>query len=688
MSQAAPKLAIPGVGPQLTQRLAKLGIHTPFDLLFHLPRDYQNRTETKPLNQIALGERVQIQGKIIHIEVRPGRKRSLICHINDDKGHLIARFFHFNRTQHQQLQQHPYIRCFGEVRAGYEFFEMIHPEYQLLDTLDSTDLTNELTPIYPITEGLTQNRLRAIILTVLKQADEAALPDYLAGKLNTHPTPLLSALRFVHHPPRDADTSALCAGTHPLQQRLIIEELVAHRLSLRKIRQQIQTTPAPCLPASTTKVATLLSQLPFALTHAQQRVWREITQDLSQSKAMLRLLQGDVGSGKTVIAELAALQATEAGYQVAVMAPTEILAEQHAHHFMQDLTPLGITVTALTSALSTSEKRKALNSIATGASQVVVGTHALFQNAVEFQRLGLVIIDEQHRFGVQQRYALQEKGRAQNCQPHQLIMTATPIPRTLAMTYYADLDVSTLDELPPGRTPVKTVLISGQRRDEVTARVAEACANGRQAYWVCPLIEESELLNCQSAEETAAVLRASLPQLRIGLIHGRIKTADKAEIMQAFKRGDLDLLVATTVIEVGVNVPNASLMVIENAERLGLSQLHQLRGRVGRGSTESFCVLMYQSPLSQTAQKRLQTLRETQDGFKIAECDLDIRGPGDVLGTRQTGLLSFKIAALPRDQALLSLAQSIADALLQEHSAVVEPLIQRWVGNREQYARV
>ena len=681
---------LPGIGTQMAKRLNAMGIVTILDLLFHLPRHYQDRTQITALNQLSLGQLAQIEGDIVHVEVIRGRKQMLLCHISDGQGYLIARFFHFNKYQHQALQNHQRIRCFGEVRAGKQYWEIIHPEYQLFNSADALPIHEVLTPIYPTTAGITQGRLRQWIGKALDIAEQQNLPDYLPTHVREryHLPALLTALGFVHHPPKEANVVQLQTGQHTMQQRLILEELLAHRLSLRRLRQQVQQTPTARLPLSTQLLPRFLQHLPFTLTGAQQRVIGEIQQDLQRPHAMLRLLQGDVGSGKTAIAELAALQAIEAGYQVALMAPTEILAEQHYHNIQRDFAALNLTPVCLVSNRTPKVKKQILHAIADGSAQMIIGTQALFQDAVQFHKLALVIIDEQHRFGVEQRRALQQKGAQLGLQPHQLVMTATPIPRTLAMTYYADLETSLLDELPPGRTPIKTILVSNHRRSEVIERIANACQEGRQAYWVCPLIEESEVLACQAAEVTVTQLREELPHLRIGLIHGRLKPAEKATVMAQFQQGDMNLLVATTVIEVGVNVPNASLMVIENAERLGLAQLHQLRGRVGRGNIDSFCVLLYQMPLSETAQARLQIMRETTDGFKIAEKDLEIRGPGEVLGTRQTGDMHFKIADLLRDQKLLPVAQHIADELLKHHSETVQPLIERWLGNVEHYARV
>jgi ATP-dependent DNA helicase RecG len=678
-----------GIGPQLAVHLAKLDVNTPLDLLFHLPKTYQDRTQIYPLSELRPGLQVLVEGEVIQREIVRGRSQMLICHIADHTGYLLLRFFHFHTNQLAQLQPGKRIRCFGEIRAGRRNFEMIHPEYRLLQNENET-LPHTLTPVYPSTEGLTQGRLRKAIQQALSLFTASSLPEYLPSAIASklHLPTLYEAICFVHYPPADVDTSLLLKGSHPMQQRLAFEELLAHRLSLRQLRAEQHQRAAVQFLAKDALWQQLLNNLPFALTKAQQRVCAEIAEDLAKPAAMLRLLQGDVGAGKTLVAIFAALRAIESGYQAAVMAPTEILAEQHYLNFGRWLEPLGIKISYLSSKLSQKQKREALVNCQTGQAQLIVGTHALFQENVAFQRLALVIIDEQHRFGVEQRHALQQKGKTHDIEPHQLVMTATPIPRTLAMTAYADLDLSIIDELPPGRTPIKTVLISDQRREEVIERVQASCQVGKQAYWVCTLIEESEVLTCRAAEDTATQLQTELPHLNIGLVHGRMKPSEKSTVMSQFKAGEIHLLVATTVIEVGVDVPNASLMIIENPERLGLSQLHQLRGRVGRGSTESFCVLLYQSPLSQMAKSRLQIIRDSNDGFKIAEQDLELRGPGEVLGTRQTGDIGFRIASLIRDQALLSQVQRAADTILQQYPHCIQPLINRWIGKAQQYARV
>ena len=680
-----------GVGPKSAERLAKLGIQSVQDVLFHLPLRYQDRTRVVPIGSLRHGDQVVIEGEVELSDIRFGRRRSLLVRVSDGTGAIILRFFHFSAAQRAALGKGVSLRCFGEVRNGPGGYEMVHPEYQQVDAGEEAGMQQELTPIYPTTEGLHQLSLRSLTDQALELLD--AGPDRLSELL---PDVLLQAMRlpslseaihYLHRPPADAPQEQLLDGVHPTQQRLIFEELLAHQISLRQLRLHQQQIAAPRLDAEPLLQKQLLTSLPFELTQAQQRVIAEILADLKRAYPMMRLVQGDVGSGKTVVAAQAALAAVEAGHQVVLMAPTELLAEQHLHSFSNWLAPLGIEPVWLTGRHKGRERAALLASLADGTTRVVVGTHALFQADVTFHALGLVIIDEQHRFGVHQRLALREKGSG-TAVPHQLIMTATPIPRTLAMTAYADLDLSIIDELPPGRTPVTTVVISDSRRDEVIARVSRACGEGRQAYWVCTLIEESEALQCQAAEETARQLAESLPGLRVGLVHGRLKAAEKAEVMAVFKAGDIDLLVATTVIEVGVDVPNASLMIIENPERLGLAQLHQLRGRVGRGSTESHCLLMYHPPLTQNAKARLGVMRATSDGFKIAQKDLELRGPGEVLGTRQTGEMQLRIADVVRDQGLLDEVQQAADRIVVDYPASVTPLIERWLGRRVDYGKV
>ncbi|MES9960190.1 MAG: ATP-dependent DNA helicase RecG [Sedimenticola sp.] len=684
-----PVTTLKGVGPRNAEKLEKIGVQTVQDILFHLPFRYQDRTRITPMGSLRHGDQVVVEGEIEASDIRFGKRRSLLVRLADGTGAITLRFFHFSGAQKSGLSRGVQLRCFGEVRNGPAGYEMVHPEYQRVGELDDAGMEESLTPVYPTTDGMHQLTWRGMsekALAILEAAPDA-LPEWLPEELlNQFSLPdLARAIRYLHRPPPDADQKVLLEGRHPAQRRLAFEELLAHQLSLRLLREKQNRAAAPPLVPSGDLTGRLLEKLPFELTRAQSRVMAEISHDLSLGHPMMRLVQGDVGSGKTVVAALAALQAVEADHQVVLMAPTELLAEQHLRSFMGWLEPLGLEVAWLTGRHKGRARESVLADIASGTARVVVGTHALFQEDVAFHGLGLVIIDEQHRFGVHQRMALREKGASSGRVPHQLIMTATPIPRTLAMSAYADLDVSVIDELPPGRTPVSTVVISDSRRDQVIERVRAACQSGRQAYWVCTLIEESEALQCQAAEDTAALLTESLPGLRVGLVHGRLKAPEKEAVMSSFKAGDLDLLVATTVIEVGVDVPNASLMIIENPERLGLAQLHQLRGRVGRGSVESHCVLMYHAPLSENAQQRLAVMRETSDGFVVAQKDLELRGPGEVLGTRQTGEMQFRIADLMRDQPILEQVQKAAVMMLKEYPDRVQPLVRRWVGHREHY---
>lgn len=677
-----------GVGPKLALKLERLGLLTVQDALFHLPLRYQDRTRVMPLGGLLPGQSVVVKGNIEAADVAFRGRRNLICRISDGTGFLTLRFFHFSNAQKDNLKRGRCVRCYGEVRAGRDGPEMIHPEYQFEDE-DENDVESQLTPVYPTTEGVHQLSIRKLVL----QAVDLFLPrieEYLPESLlkNLGFPDLQQALACVHQPGPEQDIELLEAGRHPAQQRLAFEELLAHNLSLQKLRQRLQKRSAAVMAGDSKLQTALLNLLPFRLTAAQQRVMKEISQDLEQAHPMQRLVQGDVGSGKTIVAALAALQAVEAGYQVAIMAPTELLAEQHLNNFGLWLAPLHTAVLGLSGKLKNSARSKVLQSLKSGGAKVIVGTHALFQEGVEFDRLGLIIVDEQHRFGVHQRLALRQKGADKNNVPHQLIMTATPIPRTLAQSIYADLDVSTIDELPPGRLPVETVVVPDTRRAEVVQRVQVACGEGRQAYWVCPLIEESDTLQLQTATQTEVMLKQALPGLRVALVHGRMKPAEKEETMARFKNGDIDLLVATTVIEVGVDVPNASLMIIENSERLGLSQLHQLRGRVGRGSEKSNCVLMYQAPLSNFAKKRLNAMRDTNDGFEIARRDLELRGPGEMLGTRQTGIQQFHIADIMRDRDILPAVRAAAKTLLVEYPGNVIPIIDRWIGRNQNYADV
>ena len=681
-----------GVGPKLAEQLHKLQIRSLADLFFHLPFRYEDRSQITPIGGLQPMRPAVIQGEVRGATVLFGKRRSLLVKLQDHSGVISLRFYHFSAAQKNQFSTGATIRCYGEPRRGASGLELYHPEYTRLEEGLDLPLEPSLTPVYPATDGISQQRLRLLheqALELLK-ADQVDLTDLLPVTwLQQWQLPTLKdALLFLHTPPRETNLALLESGQHPAQKRLILEELLAHQLSLHKLRAQVQADEAPAIHSDKTLQRALLQQLPFTPTGAQQRVVNEIEQDLTQPYPMLRLVQGDVGSGKTLVAALAACDLLQAGFQVALMAPTEILAEQHLNNLSGWFEPLGIKLGWLAGKVKGKARERSLAEIASAEAQLVVGTHALFQDDVHFARLGLIIIDEQHRFGVHQRLSLREKGVAQKLSPHQLIMTATPIPRTLAMSAYADLDTSVIDELPPGRSPITTVAITDQRRPEVIERVNSACAEGAQAYWVCTLIEESEALQCQAAENTAQELTAALPHLRIGLVHGRMKAVEKADIMARFKAHELDLLVATTVIEVGVDVPNASLMIIENPERLGLAQLHQLRGRVGRGSAKSHCVLLYKSPLSFTSKQRLQVMRDSQDGFYIAEQDLQIRGPGELLGTRQTGLQMLRVADLQRDGDLLPQVRDMAQQLWTLHPQTVEPLIQRWLGDAERFANV
>ncbi|HHQ4620888.1 TPA: ATP-dependent DNA helicase RecG [Aeromonas veronii] len=678
--------SLKGVGSKMQEKLERLGLATVQDLLFHLPLRYEDRTQVWPIGDLPPGLHGAVEGEIQDTQLVMGRRRMMVCRISDGTGTLTLRFFNFTAAQKNSLAAGRLIRCFGEVRPGKYGLEMAHPEYKLLGEEQVGQTEEALTPVYPTTEGLRQLTLRNLTDQALAQLDLYGVEELLPAGLYPHQIELAAALKLLHRPPPSVALPLLESGQHPAQQRLVLEELLAHNLSVLKVRAQAQTQLARALKPAPELVEQLLGALPFKPTGAQSRVVAEISKDLQQSHPMMRLVQGDVGSGKTLVAALAALQAIGNGCQVGLMAPTELLAEQHAINFAKWLEPLGIGVGWLAGKQKGKAREEALAAIADGSVKMVVGTHAIFQEQVVFQRLALVIIDEQHRFGVHQRLALREKGEREGVHPHQLIMTATPIPRTLAMTAYADLDTSVIDELPPGRTPITTVALPDSRRGDVIERVKLACTEGKQAYWVCTLIEESEVLECQAAEDTAAELQNLLPGLHIGLVHGRMRPVEKQRVMEEFKAGILQLLVATTVIEVGVDVPNASLMIIENPERLGLAQLHQLRGRVGRGAVASHCVLLYHAPLSKTAQSRLGVLRETNDGFLIAQRDLELRGPGELLGTRQTGLADLKIADLVRDQPLIPQVQKMARFLMDRHPSHVEPLIRRWLGLRDHYS--
>ena len=674
--------AIKGVTKPALTRLAKLGLHTVEDLLLHLPLRYVDETHLTPIRDLRVGEQAQVEGEIIHAETQYRPRKALICQLQDDDGGLLhLRFLHFYPSQVAALKPGTRIRAFGEARPGFFGMEMVHPQCRAARA--EAPLSDALTPVYPTTAGLSQASIRKLVRWALDHADLGETLDaevYAALKLPT----FSESLHFLHHPPPEVHLAALQQRSHAAWRRLAFDELLAQQLSMRQHHARRRSQGAPQLKPLQHLTSALLASLPFALTGAQQKVWAEISRDLAQRHPMQRLLQGDVGSGKTIVSALAALQAVENGWQAAIMAPTEILAEQHYRKMRDWLTPLGIDVAWLTGTQAKSAREAAMASVSSGAAQVAVGTHALFQEQVQFARLGLAVVDEQHRFGVHQRLALRQKGG----QPHQLMMSATPIPRTLAMSYYADLDVSVIDALPPGRTPVATKLVSDARREEVLLRVREACQQGQQAYWVCPLIEESEALQLKTAMETFEQLTAALPALKVGLVHGRMKPAEKQAAMQAFTANEVQLLVATTVIEVGVDVPNASLMVIEHAERMGLSQLHQLRGRVGRGAAQSACILLYQAPLSETARARLKVIYENTDGFEVSRADLNLRGPGEFLGIRQSGVPMLKIADLERDSDLLEAARETADRLLLAQPQQAEAHLRRWLARAEEYVKV
>lgn len=690
-AQPSTKLTnLTGVGPALAKKLARLGIYRIEDLLFLLPLRYEDRTQLVQLGALLAGQRCLVTGEVLLSETTFRGRRNLLVRISDNSGQLTLRFFHFSRSQQAQFQPGVKVSCFGEARKGPAGLEMIHPEYRILRSKQGTAVDDSLTAIYPSTEGVQQGRLRNLTEQALRRMRQSPpaelLPLSILEKLDL--PSLADAIAYLHRPPPDADVDLLLAGQHPCQQRLAFEELLAHYLSLKNLRALAASEPAPPMRAGAAELTNFVDDLPFTLTNAQQRVVDEILGDLAKPHPMMRLIQGDVGSGKTVVAAIACLKAIANGAQAAIMAPTELLAEQHFRSFSDWFRPLGIEPAWLSGSQRTVARRTALEAIASGTAQLIVGTHALFQDGVEFQNLGLVVIDEQHRFGVHQRMALREKGSGEAGQPHQLVMTATPIPRTLAMAAYADLDVSVIDELPPGRQPVTTVAIPETRRSEIVARVHSACAAGGQAYWVCPLIEESELLDYQAAEASYTMLSEALPDVRVGLVHGRMRQAEKESGMRAFKEGVIQLLVATTVIEVGVDVPNASLMIIENAERMGLSQLHQLRGRVGRGAAQSHCVLLYKPPLGRLAKSRLAVLRESNDGFLVAQRDLELRGPGELLGTRQTGLPEYRVADLVRDAGLMPSVQLAAESIQREAPDRAAAIVRRWLADANRYGKV
>lgn len=696
LSLLSPLQSLHGVGQRTATQLARLGLHRVRDLLFHLPLRYQDRSRISVLGALRAGDEALVEGEVLLTELRYGRRRMLLVKVGDGTGILTLRFFHFSERQRELLPRGQWLQLYGEVRrSGPAELEMVHPEYQRINGKGGAVTQRTLTPIYPSADGIRQPMLRklvdqALVLVTSGRSDPATALEWLSAS-EREALGLMAldeALLLVHRPAPDESVQLLREGHHPAQRRLAFEELLVQQLAFRQIRERVRRHRSPVCSGDGHLRRQLLDRLSFSLTAAQQRVSDEIATDLAASSPMQRLLQGDVGSGKTVVAALAVLQAVESGLQAAVMAPTEILAEQHYRAFRDWFAPLGIEVAWLTGKLRAKSRADMLAALADGRARIAVGTHALFQEQVVFAHLGLIVVDEQHRFGVHQRLALREKGRRNGLYPHQLIMTATPIPRTMVMTAYADLDTSIIDELPPGRQPVKTVSVPDSRRNEVLERVRLACSRGRQIYWVCTLIEESEVLQCEAATETAAQLVQALPDVRIGLVHGRLKSGEKEAMMASFKAGDIDLLVATTVIEVGVDVPNASLMVIENADRLGLAQLHQLRGRVGRGDCQSSCVLMYHPPLGQRGRERLAILRDSNDGFEIARRDLELRGPGEVLGTRQTGELQFRVADLIRDQDMLPVVNRVARQLFAESPQRLAPLIERWQGQKVHYADV
>lgn len=682
-----PLTALSGVGAAISEKLSRIGINNVQDLLFHLPIRYEDRTRITPIADVRPESFATVEGFVQLTEVQFGRRPILSTTISDGTSKITLKFFNFNAGMKNSLAIGVRVKAFGEIKRGRFMAEIHHPEYQIIRGNQPLELAETLTPIYPTTEGLKQASLRKLTDQALALLERVQVAELLPDEFNPHKYSLKEALQLLHRPPPSVSSELLDKGEHPAQKRLIFEELLAHNLAMQQVRMGVQQHFAEPLRYQTDLKQRFLATLPFQPTNAQSRVTAEIEQDLAKPFPMMRLVQGDVGSGKTLVAALAALLAIDNGKQVALMAPTEILAEQHAHNFANWLRPFGIEVGWLAGKVKGKARAAQLEAIKNGDVQMIIGTHALFQDQVEFHHLALVIIDEQHRFGVHQRLTLREKGAKGDVYPHQLIMTATPIPRTLAMTVYADLDTSIIDELPPGRTPITTVAISEDRRDEVVRRVYQACKNEkRQAYWVCTLIDESEVLEAQAAAAIAEDLQRALPDLRIGLVHGRMKPQEKQAIMAEFKAANIDLLVATTVIEVGVDVPNASLMIIENSERLGLAQLHQLRGRVGRGATASHCVLMYKAPLGKISSKRLQVLRDSQDGFVIAEKDLEIRGPGEVLGTKQTGMAEFKIANLMRDRKMIPLVQNYAKQLTLKYPDTAKQLIRRWLDEKTVYS--
>ena len=691
--------SLKGIGKALAGLLGKLGINTVQDLLFHLPFRYVDKTSVTPISMALPGKTLQLQGEVTSSQVLFGRRRSLKVHIHDGTGQLGLRFFHFNASQQSRMAKGALLRVFGEVKLGQQGLEIFHPETQVINSFDDVGTSEKLTPIYPLTEGLGQTRLRAQVKLAFDaiQQNRHAIEDLLADELPEHLArrfyqgSISDALEFIHFPPPDTDIAQILAGTHPIQQRLAFEEMLAHFLVRWQMRDQAQRERAPHVSLAPQMLSpseqAISKNLPFTLTGAQQKVLREIRGDYSLGKPMLRMVQGDVGSGKTLVAMMACARIVDEGFQAVIVAPTEILAEQHFIQARKLLEPIGLSVEFLVGKLTAKNKREAKARLASGEAQVTVGTHALFEDDVQFAKLGLAVVDEQHKFGVHQRLSLRSKSLDGNT-PHQLVMTATPIPRTLAMTAYSELDLSVIDELPPGRTPINTVLVSRTRKAQVIERIRDACAQGTQAYWVCPLVEESETLQLANAEESYQQLQAALNNLKVGLVHGRMKPAEKEAVMSAFKKQEIDCLVATTVIEVGVDVPNASLMIIENPERMGLAQLHQIRGRVGRGAAASHCVLLYGDELSRQGKERLNALKESTDGFFIAEKDLELRGPGELLGTRQTGEMQYRMADPVRDRAIIPDVHALGKRLYVSKPEKVEKILSRWFGSNRVYTRV
>ena len=690
INPGSPLTVLRGVGPALAATLERLHLYRVEDLLFLLPLRYEDRTRLNRIGSVGPGMRCLISGEVLLAETVYRGRRSLLVRIGDGSGQITLRFFYFSRKQQAQFQPGSIVSCYGDIRMGPGGLEIVHPEYRILRAGQEVAVSDALTPVYPMTEGIQQGRLRTLVAQALAIMDRNPPADLLPPQvLDDFELPSLrDALVFLHKPPPEADLEVIMGGKHPCQVRLSFEELLAHYMSLRNLRHLARKEAAVALSGATDALARFIGNLPYELTGAQKRVIAEISADICLPHPMMRLIQGDVGSGKTVVAATACLLAVNSGVQAAVMAPTELLAEQHWQNFSGWFSDDDIELAWLSGSQRQSERRASLAAIESGSARLVIGTHALFQEGVQFNNLALVVIDEQHRFGVHQRMALRDKGAGGGSIPHQLVMTATPIPRTLAMAAYADLDVSVIDELPPGRQAVQTVAMPDTRRAEVIDRVREACSKGQQTYWVCPLIEESEVLDYQAAEASFEMLTEALSTLRVGLVHGRMKAPAKQKVMRKFKQGGIDVLVATTVIEVGVDVPNAGLMIIENAERMGLSQLHQLRGRVGCGAEQSHCVMLYKQPLGQLARSRLAILRDTNDGFLIAQRDLELRGPGELLGTKQTGLPDYRIADLARDAELMPKVQIAAETLLRDHEQAATDITRRWLGDAHQYGKV